>query len=92
MVENLDLESDWFAANAGTGLKPILLGYDVRPVAISWINRTPGMGTSSFSLLKNGIGYAKILASLAWRSRFGTARFPVAQRRGPNPRSGRCLS
>ena len=32
VVESLDLESDWFAANAETGLKPILMGYDVRPV------------------------------------------------------------
>jgi dolichol-phosphate mannosyltransferase len=76
VVENLDLESAWFAANAETGLKPILMGYDVRPVAISWINRTPEMGSSSFSLLKNGLGYAKILASLAWRSRFGTRLLP----------------
>ena len=52
------------------------MGYDVRPVAISWINRTPEMGASSFSLLKNGIGYAKILASLAWRSRFGARLLP----------------
>jgi SAM-dependent methyltransferase len=76
VVDNLDLESAWFAANAETGLKPILMGYDVRPVAISWINRTPEMGASSFSLLKNGIGYAKILASLAWRSRFGARHLP----------------
>jgi dolichol-phosphate mannosyltransferase len=76
VVENLDLESAWFAANAETGLKPILMGFDVREVAISWINRTPEMGSSSFSLLKNGIGYAKILASLAWRSRFGGRPLP----------------
>ncbi len=76
VVESLDLESAWFAANAETGLKPILMGYDVRRVAISWINRTPEMGASSFSLFKNGVGYAKILASLAWRSRFGTRELP----------------
>ena len=76
VVESLDLESAWFAANAETGLKPILMGYDVRPVAISWINRTPEMGASSFSLLKNGIGYAKILLSLTWRSRFGARLLP----------------
>ena len=76
VVENLDLESAWFAANAETGLKPILMGYDVRPVAISWINRTPEMGASSFSLLKNGLGYAKILASLAWKTRFGARPLP----------------
>jgi dolichol-phosphate mannosyltransferase len=72
VVENLDLESPWFSVNAETGLKPILMGYKIRPVAISWINRTPEMGTSSFSLIKNGLGYARVLADLAWKSRFGT--------------------
>lgn len=72
VVESLDLDSAWFAANAETGLKPILMGYDVRPAAISWINRTPEMGSSSFSLLKNGLGYAKVLGSLAWQTRLGT--------------------
>ena len=74
--KNLDLESAWFAANAETGLKPILMGYDVRPVAISWINRTPEMGTSSFSLLKNGLSYIKILGGLAWKTRFGARHLP----------------
>jgi dolichol-phosphate mannosyltransferase len=76
VVQNLDLESVGFSVNAETGLKPLLMGYDVRPVAISWINRTPEMGASSFSLLKNGISYARILGSLAWRSRFGSRRLP----------------
>jgi len=76
VVENLDLEAAWFAANAETGLKPILMGYDVRPVAISWINRTPEMGSSSFSLIKNGIGYIKVLGSLAWKTRFGARPLP----------------
>jgi dolichol-phosphate mannosyltransferase len=72
VAENLDLEAAWFAANAETGLKPLLMGYKVRSIPVSWINRTPEMGQSSFSLLKNGLGYAKVLASLAWRTRFGT--------------------
>jgi hypothetical protein len=71
VVDNLDLESPWFAANAETGLKPLLMGYKVRSVPISWINRTPDMGQSSFSLLKNGWGYTRVLASLAWGTRFG---------------------
>jgi hypothetical protein len=41
------------------GFTPIL-------VPISWINRTPEMGQSNFSLLKNGMGYIKVLGSLAW--------------------------
>jgi hypothetical protein len=71
VVENLELEEPWFAANAETGLKPILMGYRVKAVPISWINRTPDMGQSSFSLFESGWGYAKVLASLAWRTRCG---------------------
>src|SRR5262249_23570112 len=71
VVNNLDLESPWFAANAETGLKPLLMGYAVRAVPISWINRAPDMGQSSFSLFRNGWGYIRVLASLAWRTRFG---------------------
>ncbi len=76
VVENLDIEAPWFAANAETGLKPLLMGYRVREVPISWINRTPEMGRSSFSLLQSGWGYIKVLAKLAWRTRFGFRRLP----------------
>jgi dolichol-phosphate mannosyltransferase len=76
VAQNLDLEAAWFAANAETGLKPILMGYDVRPVAISWINRTPEMGSSSFSLIKNGLSYIKVLGVLAWKTRFGARHLP----------------
>jgi SAM-dependent methyltransferase len=76
VVENLDLEAAWFAANAETGLKPILMGFKVQLVPISWINRTPDMGTSSFSLLKNGWGYVKVLGSMCWRTRFGFRPLP----------------
>ena len=86
VVDDLDLESAWFAANAETGLKPILMGYDVRPAAISWINRTPEMGASSFSLLKNGLGYAKVLGGLAWKTRFGAGRSPGGPGRRSRPR------
>ena len=80
VADDLDLEAAWFAANAETGLKPLLMGYRVRSVPVSWINRTPEMGQSSFSLLKNGLGYAKVLASLAWRTRFGTRVLPRRSR------------
>ena len=76
VVDCLELESPWFAANAETGLKPLLMGFDVRSVPISWINRTPGMGQSTFSLLSNGLGYVRVLATLAWRSRFGLRQLP----------------
>jgi len=37
-------------------LQPILMGYSVKKVPISWINHTPDMGMSSFRLLKVGGG------------------------------------
>jgi SAM-dependent methyltransferase len=85
VIQSLELESPWFAANAETGLKPLLMGYDVRSVPVSWINRTPEMGQSSFSLVKSGAGYLKILASLAWRTRFGTRRLSRLPKALVNP-------
>jgi hypothetical protein len=38
------------------------------------------MGQSSFSLLKNGVGYAKVLVGLAWKTRFGTKLLPKPER------------
>jgi dolichol-phosphate mannosyltransferase len=80
VVMNLDLEAPWFAANAETGLKPILMGFRAKEVPVSWINRTPDQGESSFSLLRNGVGYGKVLAALVARTRVG---FKLLERRGP---------
>jgi dolichol-phosphate mannosyltransferase len=80
VADDLDLEAAWFAANAETGLKPLLMGYKVRSVPVSWINRTPEMCQSTFSLFNNGLEYAKALALLAWRTRFGTRPLPRRSR------------
>jgi SAM-dependent methyltransferase len=76
VADDLEITEPWFAANAETGLKPILMGYEPQLVPISWINRTPEMGQSSFSLVKNGIGYLRVLLGLAWRTRFGFRPLP----------------
>lgn len=76
VVDSLEIESPWFAANAETGLKPLLMGFRVEGVSISWINRTPEMGQSTFSLLKNGSGYARVLWKLVWQTRFGFRALP----------------
>ncbi len=52
ILKDLKIEQHHFAANVETGLKPILAGYDVKEVPISWINRSSDMGTSSFQLLR----------------------------------------
>jgi SAM-dependent methyltransferase len=71
VVQDLRLRQPGFAVNAETGLEPILLGYRVKQVPISWINRTPGMGVSSFRLVNVGGGYWQVLVGLWLRYVFG---------------------
>ncbi len=67
ILNNLDIEANGFAANAETGLKPVLLNYRIREVPVSWIDRTPDMGRSSFNLLKVGPEYLGVLLRTTWR-------------------------
>jgi len=75
ILKNLDIEQDHFAANVETGLKPILAGYDVREVPISWINRTIDMGSSSFKIIKVAPAYFREFVSIAWNTWRGRRRF-----------------
>jgi dolichol-phosphate mannosyltransferase len=72
VVETMSLTQPGFAVNAETGLKPLLMGYSVKEVPISWINRTPDMGTSSFRLVKVGGGYWQVLFKLWLEVVFGS--------------------
>jgi len=74
ILKNLDIEENHFAANAETGLKPLLMGYDIREVPTSWINRTSEMGKSSFDLLKVGPDYFRVLRRITWRAWRGRYR------------------
>ena len=90
VVEKLHLLEPWFAVNAETGLQPLLMGYQVKEVPISWINRTPGMGVSSFRLAQVGWGYWRALGRLWVRSCFGIGAYqtlPLAEA-WRHPRSG----
>ncbi len=71
VLENLVLEANDFAANAETGLQPILLGYKVKEVPISWINRSVDMGFSSFNLMNTGPNYFVVLFRLIFRKWMG---------------------
>ena len=71
VIQDLRLRQPGFAVNAETGLQPILLGYSVKQVPISWINRTPGMGMSSFRLANVGGGYWNVLVGLWLNYVFG---------------------
>ena len=57
MLKDVQIDQDHFAANAETGLKPLVAGYQVKEVPVSWINRTLEMGTSSFRILRVGPNY-----------------------------------
>ena len=51
ILKTLEIEEPGFAANVETGLKPLLAGYDIEEVPMSWINRTAEMGASSFGIV-----------------------------------------
>ncbi len=74
VIEVLRLSEPHFAVNAETGLQPLLMDFSIKEVPISWINRAPGMGVSSFRLAKVGGGYWRVLARLARETRFGYRR------------------
>ena len=74
VVDHMELKQPGFAINAETGLQPLLMGYSIKEVPISWINRTPDMGMSSFKLVKVGGGYWQVLLRLWWQRLFGSYR------------------
>jgi hypothetical protein len=47
------------------------MGYLVKEIPISWINRSPDMGMSSFKLARVGWGYWRVLGRLWLRSVLG---------------------
>jgi SAM-dependent methyltransferase len=69
ILKNLEIEEPHFAANAETGLKPILAGHKIAEVPISWINRTVEMGNSSFRIVKVAPNYAGALFRILWKTR-----------------------
>jgi SAM-dependent methyltransferase len=64
ILKNLIIEQPHFAANAETGLKPLLAGYQIEEVPISWINRSIDMGTSTFSVAKVAPAYFRALMTI----------------------------
>ncbi len=94
VVEELQLKQPGFAVNAETGLQPLVMGYSVRTVPISWINRTPDMGTSSFRLAKVGGGYWRVLLHLWLKTAFGVGMYKTLPLKPPiqNPVAGAKLS
>jgi dolichol-phosphate mannosyltransferase len=82
VVDALILTQPGFAINAETGLQPLLMGYQIKEVPISWINRTHDMGSSSFRLLRVGGGYGRVLLSLWLKAAFGRGPYRALIRAG----------
>ena len=79
ILKNLKIESPHFSANLETGLKPMLVGYRIKEVPCSWIDRTVEMGTSSFYIRRVGMDYARTLLRI-WKTAPGSrsAWFAIA--------------
>jgi dolichol-phosphate mannosyltransferase len=75
VVEDLQLTQPGFAVNAETGLQPLVMGYNIESVPISWIDRAADMGTSSFHLTAAGGGYWQVLFHLWLKVAFGTGMY-----------------
>jgi glycosyltransferase involved in cell wall biosynthesis len=83
VIEQLHLTEPGFAANAETGLQPLVMGYSIKEVPISWISRMPDMGTSSFQLVNVSGGYWRVLWRLWLRTVFGIGAYKaLAVKRG----------
>jgi dolichol-phosphate mannosyltransferase len=80
VVRQLVLLEPGFAVNAETGFQPLLMGYRVKEVPISWIGRGVGMGVSSFRVLNAGGGYWRVLYRLWLRRFLRTGRYGMLRR------------
>jgi hypothetical protein len=88
VVADLQLRQPGFAVNAETGLQPLILGYRVKEVPISWINRAPGMGTSSFRLIRVGGGYWRVLLDIWLKQVCGAGRYRDLRRQPLHQQNG----
>jgi dolichol-phosphate mannosyltransferase len=89
VVERLVLTQPGFAINAETGLQPLIMGYTVKEVPISWINRTPDMGSSSFQLARAGGAYFRVLINLWLASVLGVGPYKGLTKQGDSRNSWR---
>jgi glycosyltransferase involved in cell wall biosynthesis len=89
VAERLRFTQPGFAVNAETGLQPLLMGCKIKEVPISWINRTPEMGMSSFHLARVGGGYCQVLLQLWLKTVFGRGLYRDVVRTGTHRKTWR---
>jgi len=63
IFKKIPLRSNGFAINAEIGILPVLFGFDLTEVPVSWIERSGTMGKSKFSIFRVWLDYA---LSLFW--------------------------
>jgi ubiquinone/menaquinone biosynthesis C-methylase UbiE len=88
ILKDLEIEEPHFAANMETGLKPLLAGYDIEEVPISWINRTVDMGTSSFKIFNVAPNYFWALMRTIWNVWRGQRKFRIQKQAVPKQVNG----
>lgn len=71
VLETIPWVSPDFAINAETGIFPILAGFRVKEVPVSWTQRSAGV--SKFHVFRNGPSYARIL-KMALKQKWGNLR------------------
>ena len=89
VAQNLILLEPGFAVNAEIGMQPLVMGFTIREVPISWIGRGIDMGTSSFRIIKAGIGYWRVLYRLWLRRFIGVGPYAALIERLPRQQIGR---
>jgi len=61
VIKNIPWKSNGYSINAETGLLPVISGYNIAEVPVSWIGRNPEMGKSKFRLFCVGWGYIQVI-------------------------------
>ncbi len=61
IFRNLPWESNDYSINAETGLLPIIAGYRIGEIPVSWFGRDNQMGKSKFSIFRYGWGYVRVI-------------------------------
>ncbi len=75
------LRGKGFSINAETGIYPILLGYKLKEIPVSWFGRTEEMGESSFKIIKAGPGYVRVLLDAIKFKYFSGRSYTLAWKR-----------
>lgn len=88
ILKSLEIVEPHFAANAETGLKPLLAGWNIVEVPISWIDRSIDMGSSTFRVVRVAPGYLSALVRTIWtgrRSKLAQASLSPVEKSGAKP-------